>query len=395
MNTTRQPLPDLVRAVALFGIAVVNVDFFAHATSTQQFGIGLATTVDKAVWWIVATLFTLKSYSLFAFMFGVGFEQQWRTAASEGAAFLPRYLRRMIGLLVLGLVNIVALFYGDILVAYALLGSALLLFRHATPASLRRWAVGLYIVQVLVVVLLTLSVLALATLDETALKASTAAAVQDEAWRLAGYAATDFATVADTRLKSWLEDFPFLIGMQGIGALAFMLFGLYAARTGALEDPAAAHWIRAQRVALPMGIALAAAGASVMVSSKDQFDPSFMLGFLLLTVGSPLSSYGYLGLLAAWTRADDSILRRTLMRAGGGSLTAYLLQGLMLSLLFSGYGWGLVGTLGAASYIPLAAIVAMLSLLFVSAWRARYAQAPCEALLRAWVYLGARRVRWP
>ena len=118
-----------------------------------------------------------------------------------------------------------------------------------------------------------------------------------------------------------------------------------------------------------------------------------MLGFLLLTVGSPLSSYGYLGLLAAWTRADDSILRRTLMRAGGGSLTAYLLQGLMLSLLFSGYGWGLVGTLGAASYIPLAAIVAMLSLLFVSAWRARYAQAPCEALLRAWVYLGARRVR--
>jgi len=393
MSTTRQPLPDLVRAAALFGIAVVNVEYFAYATSAQQFRIGLATAADKAVWWVVATLFTLKSYSLFAFMFGAGFEQQCRTAAAEGAAFLPRYLRRMIGLLVLGFVNIVALFYGDILVVYALLGSVLLLFRHAPPASLRRWAVGLYLVQLLVPVLLALSILALAIHDETALRASTAAAAQDEAWRLAGYSSSDFATVANTRLRSWLEDFPLLIATQGLGALAFMLFGLYAARTGVLEDPAAAHWVRARRVALPLGVALAAAGASAMVSSADQFDPSFGLGFLLLTLGSPLSSYGYLGLLAAWTRADDSVLRRTLMRAGGGSLTAYLLQGVMLSLLFSGYGWGLIGTLGAASYIPLAAIVAVLSLLFVSAWRARYAQAPCEALLRAWVYAGARRVR--
>ena len=226
MSTTRQPLPDLVRAAALFGIAVVNVEYFAYATSAQQFRIGLASTADKAVWWVVATLFTLKSYSLFAFMFGAGFEQQCRTAAAEGVAFLPRYLRRMIGLLVLGFVNIVALFYGDILVVYALLGSVLLLFRHAPPASLRRWAVGLYLVQLLVPVLLALSILALAIHDETALRASTAAAAQDEAWRLAGYSSSDFATVANTRLRSWLEDFPLLIAMQGLGALAFLLLGL-------------------------------------------------------------------------------------------------------------------------------------------------------------------------
>jgi uncharacterized protein len=116
-----------------------------------------------------------------------------------------------------------------------------------------------------------------------------------------------------------------------------------------------------------------------------------MGGFALVIIGSPFSTMGYLGLIAAWSQRPPSPLRDFLVRAGGGSLTAYLLQGLLMSLVFSGYGLGLVGKLGAATYIPIGAAAAVISLLFVGWWRGRHALGPVESLLRRWVYLGERR----
>lgn len=116
MPSSRHPLPDLVRAFALFGIAVVNVDYFAHATAGGVIAAGWNTPADRLVWWIVASIFLLKSYSLFALMFGFGFEQQRNAAAAEGVGLAGRYGRRMTGLLVLGLLNVSCLFVGDILV---------------------------------------------------------------------------------------------------------------------------------------------------------------------------------------------------------------------------------------------------------------------------------------
>ncbi|MFO0512086.1 MAG: DUF418 domain-containing protein, partial [Gammaproteobacteria bacterium] len=47
--------------------------------------------------------------------------------------------------------------------------------------------------------------------------------------------------------------------------------------------------------------------------------------------------------------------------------------------------------LGAATYIPIGAAAAVISLLFVGWWRGRHALGPVESLLRRWVYLGERR----
>ncbi|MBM3752022.1 MAG: DUF418 domain-containing protein, partial [Acidimicrobiia bacterium] len=76
MIATRHPLPDLVRAFALFGIAVVNVDFFAHASFRGVINTGWDSPTDRILGWTVATVFLLKSYSLFSLMFGVGVHQQ-------------------------------------------------------------------------------------------------------------------------------------------------------------------------------------------------------------------------------------------------------------------------------------------------------------------------------
>jgi uncharacterized protein len=392
MTAPRQPLPDLVRVFALCGIAVVNVDYFAHATMGGVIAGAWDSPADRAAWWTVATLFMLKSYSLFALMFGVGVAQQMLSAAGDGAGFGGRYARRLIGLLVLGLFNAALLFYGDILVIYALLGTLVYLFRDLGAATLRRWAIGLYLVQAAIVLLLWLSTFAL-TLPEAAstLREALDESAQDTAQRVAGFAAPGVLVVAATRFEAWATDLVWMVAMQGLGALAFMLYGLHLARSGLLEDTASARWARARRIDLPLGLTLAGVGGWLMVGSGHELDPSFMGGFALIVIGSPFSTMGYLGLLAAWSQRPASPLRAFLTRAGGGSLTAYLLQGLLLSLVFSGYGLGLVGQLGAAAYIPIGAAAALLSVLFVGWWRIRYPLGPVETLLRRWVYLGERR----
>lgn len=350
MDPKRQPLPDLAPACALFGIALVNVKFFASTTVGAVLESALVSASDRAVWWIIVTFFMFKSYSLFALMFGYGFGRQQRAAEAQETGIAAHHARRMLGLLLLGLLNAAFLFYGDILVVYSLLGSLLYLFRDTEPRALRRWAFGFYALQIVMVLLLLLGTLVLNLPDNAAmLREALAETAQVTDQRVAGFSASGFFEVADVRFGAWAEDFTFLIFLQGLGAAAFILYGLYASRVGLFDDLDAPRWSRARRIRLPLGV-----------------------------------------LLAAWLRCGASPIRDFLGRAGGASLTAYLLQGLLLSWVFSGYGLGLVGKLSVAAYVPIGAAAALASLLFVGVWRKRYEWAPVEMLLRRWVYLGRR-----
>jgi uncharacterized protein len=392
MSETRQPFPDLVRACALFGIAVVNVEWFAYPAQDLLRGGAWATPADRFVWWTVATVFLMKSYSLFAMLFGAGMAQQMRAAEAGGAGFMGRYARRMAGLLALGLVNAALLFSGDILVTYALLGVLLLLFRNTGAAALRRWAIGFFLLHVGLSVALVVSAASMAEEGGGAELRKLAAEMAEEAAQVnAAYASTDFFAVAAFRFDEWATFFGRAMVFGGPGVMAFILYGLYAARTGMFEDLDAPRWSRARRLWLPIGLLVAGAGAWVMLGSDLEFDAKLLAGITLVTVGSPLSTLGYLGLVAAWMRRPESRLRAFLTRAGGGSLTAYLLQGLLMSWVFCGYGLGWVGKVGAAAYFSVGVVVATVSLLFVGWWRGRYGLGPMEALLRRWVYLGERR----
>lgn len=391
MDPKRQPLPDLARACALFGIALVNVEFFASVSMGAVLESALVSASDRAVWWIIVTFFMFKSYSLFALMFGYGFGRQQRAAEAQETGIAARHARRMLGLLLLGLLNAAFLFYGDILVVYSLLGSLLYLFRDTEPRALRRWAFGFYALQIVIVLLLLLGTLVLNLPDNAAmLREALAETAQVTDQRVAGFSASGFFEVADVRFGAWAEDFAFFIALQGLGAAAFILYGLYASRVGLFDDLDAPRWSRARRIHLPLGVLLAGVGGWLMVGSAHERELAFVFGTVLIVVGSPFSTMGYLGLLAAWLRRGASPIRDFLGRAGGASLTAYLLQGLLMSWVFSGYGLGLVGKLSVAAYVPIGAAAALASLLFVGVWRKRHEWAPVEMLLRRWVYLGRR-----
>lgn len=389
-DSGRELFPDLARACALCGIALVNVTLFAYPGVTGYPAEALATPWDQAAWFLVAALFLYKSYTLFSFMFGVGFAQQQSAAQRSDAGFGARYARRMLGLLLLGVANIALLFYGDILVIYAFFGTLLYLFRNASVERLIRWGRGLYVLQVVIAFSFALAMWSWATFAPEDMATEAAALQQDAAPSYAAFTSGDFMQVAAFRLASWQQDIVYAISLQGFGVIAFFLLGLAAARAGLLRDAGAPFWQRSRRLYLPLGIAANLVGGWLLVNAESVLDPREMFGLAIIAAASPWSTAGYLGLIAAWVEAPDSSLRRFMARAGSASLTGYLLQGLLMSLLFCGYGLGLYGRIGAAGCVLLAAVAALASLAFCSWWRERQARGPVEALLRAWTYLGPR-----
>jgi len=390
---SRQPFPDLTRAVALFGIGVVNVFLFAQPL-TASFGLDdQSSPLDIGALFLVSALFVSKSYTLFAFMFGAGVGQQMQTAAADGTSFSARHARRMLGLILLGLLNIWLLFYGDILIVYGLLGFLLILFCGLSAPALRRWAIVIYSIQVLFFLLCSGICWALEVLAPEEAAKALAELDAEAARRTTGFSAAAFSIVAATRFAAWATDMPLVLAQVGLGFLAFMLFGLSALKSGALENLDAPIWSRSRRVFLPLGMVISAWGAWHIVQSESLFDPTFMWGYTLITIGAPFSTMGYLGWLAFWSRGPGSALRGFLARAGGGSLTAYLLQGLLMSLVFCGYGLGLYGLSSAAAVVLIGSAAAVVSLLFVGWWRGRHALGPVETLLRRWVCLGGQHTR--
>lgn len=386
----RHVFPDLVRAFALFGIVLVNVAYFAFPGEVTYFYGGLNTSADIAASFTVDALFLLKSYTLFSAMFGAGLAYQMMSAERRGVALGPLYFRRMVGLGLLGVLHVTVAFIGDILIVYAIIGSVLFLFRNLSIKALIRWGTGFLVLQMVVAIGLAAAFAAWASFDPDSMAVMsvemTAVMKASEQVYLTG----SFSELITQRWSEWTEYIVFAGVIQGPGVFSFFLFGLAGVKSGVLQDPQAQLWQRSRRVYLPIGVLLSGVGAAILVTSPGPMTVQGMVGMAIITLAAPLSSIGYLGLIAKWAASPMTRFKAFIARAGTASLTTYLLQSLILSYIFCGYGLGLYAQLGAASCVAIALITGVVTLSATSLWRTRFARGPFEAFLRRWTYLGVR-----
>ena len=117
---------DILRGFALFGILWMNIFFNWEGRTTFQ----------HAVRQLGQLLADGKFYTLYSFLFGLGFSVQLLRAQARGARIVPVYLRRLFVLLLIGLAHHVFLWNGDILRLYAVMGVYLLLVRGRSLRTL-------------------------------------------------------------------------------------------------------------------------------------------------------------------------------------------------------------------------------------------------------------------
>ncbi len=88
-------------------------------------------SLDQGVKDALFFLFAGKSYSIFALLFGFTFAVQFRNQQAKGKDFCGRFLWRMLLLLGFGTLNAAFFPGGDVLVLFAIMGCVMLLFRKA------------------------------------------------------------------------------------------------------------------------------------------------------------------------------------------------------------------------------------------------------------------------
>jgi len=376
---------DALRGFALLGILPVNIGSFASA----YFGTGLddprfGSTVDRAVRWLLALLFETKFYLLFSFLFGYSFTLQMASAERDGVAFMPRMLRRLLGLALLGVLHALLLYSGDILLTYALLGLPLLAARHTRP----RTAV---LLGVTLICATALGWATLAWLAEPGVQGNDAFAARhradlaEQVYRLGG------APAIAQRVRDLLEGTWLVIGLvQAPCAMAMFLFGLAAGKTGWVVSLAERPRVLKRITAIGLGVGLPGAAAYAGFSHGPTSDRAMLwaLSADLLTAPFLTAAYGALLLLA---RRRGLPAGGRLASAGRMALSNYLMQSLACALVFTGYGLGWVGQVAPLPMVGLALAIYALQLVASDAWLQRHPYGPVEWLLRAWTLLTAPR----
>lgn len=384
---------DAVRGVALLGIFLMNVEWFSRPVS--EIGLGPPpglTGADAIAAWGVYALVQGKFWVLFSLLFGMGFVLMASRAEAAGRALAPAYLRRLAMLAVFGVLHAVLLWTGDILLGYAIAGVGLLVLQRLRGPAL--WMLGgaLYLA---LAGLSLVAALAIAWLPPEAMEQMQAAR---EAGRVAAevYARGDFAAVTAQRMTDFAARLSSYAAVAPM-ALGVFLIGAWLLRSGMVLDPPAHRrpLRRMAAVGLALGTPLVALAVWLAWTRAQDVGGQY-LATSVMTVGSLPMALAYLALLALGLSAPWAHgLRAWLAPAGRMALTHYLLQSLVASWVFFGYGLGLYGQIGRAGQTLLVLGVFALQLLASRWWMARFAHGPLEWLWRTFTLLQRPPLRRP
>lgn len=393
---------DVLRGFALLGIFLMNIEAFVSPMEESMSGlnphyIGIDRWVDALIYIFVQG----KFYTLFSLLFGMGFAVMAQRAARAGRPFVPVYLRRTLALLAIGLAHALLIWFGDILVSYACMAFVLLLLYVAKPApKWLPWLAGLvYVVPIGFILLFGLGAWA-SQLDPKA-GAEFAKAMADqgavmaavnEGQRLA-YGAGSYAEAtaqrwADLKMMlsfAWLMFWPMVLGM--------FILGSWFVRTGAISDPGrfprlftCLRW-----VALPVGTACMLVSFWMMpTADMSRMSLQIAVASSLANLGSGLMCLGYVGWIVGALQAAPASKLLVLAPAGRMALSNYLLQSIVCTWVFYGYGLGYFEQLPRAWQALFVLVFFALQVVLSHWWLARFRFGPMEWLWRAATYLN-----WP
>ncbi|WP_163995684.1 DUF418 domain-containing protein [Pyxidicoccus caerfyrddinensis] len=405
----RVTLLDALRGFALCGVFVANTLTWFSGRSflpREQARAMAAPPLEAAV----TTLFTFfvnqKFVTLFSFLFGLGFSIQLARAAARGSPIVPLYSRRLRVLLGIGLMHLFGVWAGDILSTYAVVGFVLLLFRQRSDRTVVAWVLMMLVaVPLLVPVIQHFGPIVLhgAQAAAEAAKARDADTAQLRARFLVGLSSDSFWTTQKENARYFLRvSLPSahrLIYTAGI--LGHFLLGLLAGRHLLMQEVERNR--RWHRRLLGWGLVLGVLGngAGVVVQHlrlAGLVDPAKDAWMVVLPA---IQELGYLGLAAVYVAAFALLFHRERWRrsmqvlapVGRMALTHYLLESVVSTWLYNGWGLGLVGQLPPSRSLALSLAIFALQVGFSHVWLSRFRFGPAEWLWRSLTYGEAQPMR--
>lgn len=358
-DAERLPILDVLRGFALMGILIMNMPGFSYSWWHEADGSRYwPALLDQRAELVRDALFSGKFNSLFSVLFGLGFTIQFARMQQADPLHADRlYLKRLAVLLAIGVVHACVFWMGDVLHVYAVLGIVLLFGLRRCSDRTLIWVMVGCIVYPLVASLLRV---AFVTPEFTAARVALM-----KGFALTGDAAYGAGSFFDTaRENSRIMAFEYgnlysLWGTFGwyVSMTLTMLLGVLAGRRRwAQRIPELMPQIRRLTwVMLVGGLALSTLATAIFDANRTP-GPSLIKTFagLCYNVSRPMVMVFYVLLIVQLFHRDSwRGLFRPFELAGRMPLTNYLMQTLICTTLFYGWGFGLWAKLGPAAGLAL------------------------------------------
>lgn len=356
------------------GILIINMLAFHSPLSYIDPYKWFNGSLNEGIYMVIDIFIQASFYPLFAMLFGYGLAMQFMLAEARNRPFMPLAVKRLLILLLIGIIHAFLIWYGDILITYAIMGLLLISMIRLPSTWLMAFAAIIYTVPHL----LLLGIMFLAV----AVDPNTYVGYMEIESSLQSYQSGSFAEIFSQRLADWtysnnLVNYIVLIAT----ILPFLMVGAAAAKWRLIERTQEKRklWLVLAIVPLVVGL--------LLKSAPFLFESNYAFVYLQDIFGGPLVAIGYAALIALLAQnAFMQKLLSPLAKVGRMSLTTYITQSVLATLIFYSYGFGLYGQVDLLTGTLIALGIFVGQVIFAELWFEKFQRGPLEIIWRKWTY---------
>lgn len=381
---------DILRGFAILGILIMNIQSFSMpgAAYMNPMAYGDLDGLNKWVWIISHVFADQKFMTIFSILFGAGVVLMSQNAEKKMIKSAGLHYRRTFWLLVIGLIHAHLIWYGDILVPYALCALFVYLFRKVSPSRLM--IVGLTFISVHSLIYLMFGFSLPYWPEESIVEVRESwmpgtAQLNSEINAFTGNLSEQISHNSEQAF--FMETFVFLtLYLWRAGGL--MLVGMALYKWGVLTAKRSTRfytrgWIISWLIGLPIVIF----GVVKNFSENFSMEFSMFLGSQFNYWGSLFMGFGYICAVMLFARSNLAEgLKSRLAAIGQMALTNYIAQSIIAAIIFYGVGFGLYGEVHRTGQILITIGIWIIQLLWSQPWLSNFRFGPLEWLWRSLSY---------
>jgi uncharacterized protein len=381
---------DLLRGVAVLGILIMNIQSYSMISAAY---INPTAFGDFAGWnkwvWILSHLFADQKFmSIFSLLFGTGVLIFTERLESKGYSTLGIHYRRIFWLFVIGIIHAYLLWYGDILVPYAVCALVMVLLRKLSPKVLVGVGFLMILIPSLLYLMFGLSWAFIPPEGQEGIKMSWHPSLELINKEVVSYR-SGWIEQMSLRIKEAVsfQTFIFLI-YTGWRVAGMMLIGMALYKWDILSAKKSnSFYLLNSIVGFTIGLPIIILGITENFALEWKVHYSMFLGWQFNYWGSIFLAWAYISLtMLLYRLVQDSRFVYALAAVGRMALTNYLIQTVICTFIFYGHGLGLFGSVERTTQILIVICVWILQLIVSPIWLTRFRFGPMEWLWRSLTY---------
>ena len=383
---------DALRGFALLGILVINISLFGMPViaSVHPPSFGDFTGLDYLAWVVSHVFFEQKFMTLFTFLFGAGMVLFLESKERKGQPGRRLYFRRTIWLLLIGVGHAYLLWYGDILVIYALCGFLVVWVWRWEPTRQLILGIAMYALPAVILLLGGIGYLLMpegerAAFEEDWLTAFGAdVAPQQEIDIYRGGWIDQMAHRVPTAFEFHTLGFVFE-GFWAYGGL--MVIGMALYKWGVISNERTDRFYHRLLGIGVVGFVLVGTGVMVRESLAWELVPVLTFALQFNYWGAPLVSIGYLAAIMLICRHfPGTIVVEAFAAVGRTAFSNYLLHTVLATTIFYGHGLGMFAQLSRFELLGVVVVIWAIQIPLSVWWLNRYRFGPVEWIWRTLTY---------